>query len=168
MVLRGWKQNVGRQLKFGVLAIEARRDVTEGRGATERGTSLPGAVVSACPRTAGPTAGLCPPTHGPARPSASQGNGMDRAAQIPAQQAHATSGLDSQSTPPAHAETPILQGSASSCETLQNGGMEAAGIEPASRNISTTASTYVAFVFPHFASEAPEGGVGRWLIGNFF
>src|SRR5262245_25617760 len=44
----------------------------------------------------------------------------------------------------AHEKAPVLRGNASSCDPLQNGAVEAAGIEPASRDLSTQASTCVA------------------------
>jgi len=46
--------------------------------------------------------------------------------------------------------------------------MEAAGIEPASRDISVTASTCVDGSFPHFAQVAPTAGVFPKLARNFF
>ena len=52
-------------------------------------------------------------------------------AQKAAQHAHAMDRSEPQPTKAAQVKLPVLQGSASSCETLQNRGMEAAGIEPA-------------------------------------
>ena len=46
--------------------------------------------------------------------------------------------------------------------------MEAAGIEPASRDISMAASTCVAGSFPHFALAPPTGRVRLGLAGNRF
>ena len=66
------------------------------------------------------------------------------AAQKVIQRAQALACNEPQPTKAAHNKTPDVQGSASSCETLQSRGMEAAGIEPASRNVSTPASTCVA------------------------
>ncbi len=53
----------------------------------------------------------------------------EEAAQKAAQHAHATQRSDSHSETAAHEKTPVLQGSASSCDTLLNRGVEAAGIE---------------------------------------
>ena len=53
------------------------------------------------------------------------------AAQNAAQHAHAMDRSEPQPTKAAQEKTPVLLGAASSCETLQNRGMEAAGIEPA-------------------------------------
>jgi integrase len=66
-----------------------------------------------------------------------------KAAQNAAQQAHATERSEPQPASAAHEKPPALQGSASSCDTMQNRGMEAAGIEPASRDTSAYASTCV-------------------------
>jgi hypothetical protein len=67
----------------------------------------------------------------------------EKAAQKAAQQAHAKTRSESQASDPAHEKAPVLPGTALSCETLQHRGMEAAGIEPASRDISMSASTCV-------------------------
>jgi len=61
----------------------------------------------------------------------------EEAAQKAAQHAHAMERRESQAVKSSHEKTPALQGSASLCDTLQNRGVEAAGIEPASRDIST-------------------------------
>ena len=74
---------------------------------------------------------------------------------------------ESQPTRAAHEKTPALQGSASSCETLQNRGVEAAGIEPASRDISTKASTCVVGAL-HFAAWSFTSRLPGQLAGNFF
>ena len=55
-----------------------------------------------------------------------------KAAQIPAQQAHAMERMDPQQTNTAHEKTPALQEFANCRNSLQNKGLEAAGIEPAS------------------------------------
>ncbi len=65
------------------------------------------------------------------------------AAQKAAQHTHPTEHWEPQATKAAQEKSPVLQGSASSCDTLQNRAVEAAGIEPASRDISMTASTCV-------------------------
>lgn len=65
------------------------------------------------------------------RAAAGDGN----AAQKAAQHAHATGRKESQATRPAHEKTPVLQGSASLRDTLQNRGMEAAGIEVFYQNL---------------------------------
>ncbi len=51
--------------------------------------------------------------------------------------------IASQAEESAHEKTPDLQSIACYCDTLQNRGMEAAGIEPASREDSMKASTCV-------------------------
>jgi len=65
------------------------------------------------------------------RAAAGTGPSDGQAAQNAAQHAHATERGESQSSDAAHEKTPVLLGSASSCDTLQSRGMEAAGIEPA-------------------------------------
>ena len=58
-----------------------------------------------------------------------------------------------------HEKPPALQGIATSGETLQNRGMEAAGIEPASRDISMGASTCVVGSFTRLACRPLTDGV---------
>jgi len=65
------------------------------------------------------------------------------AAQKAAQHAHAMERGESQSAKAAHEKPLFLRGSAPACDTPQTGGVEAAGIEPASRDISVKASTCV-------------------------
>jgi len=84
------------------------------------------------------------------------------AAQNAAQHAHAMDRSEPQPAKIAHEKTPVLQGSASSCDTLQNRGVEAAGIEPASRDSSTQASTCVVDGF----SFAPPDALSTWLLVN--
>ncbi len=67
----------------------------------------------------------------------------EQAAQKAAQQAHAADGSESQAKRSARKKSRSLRGSAASRSTLQTPGMEAAGIEPASRDISMGASTCV-------------------------
>lgn len=57
-------------------------------------------------------------------------SGPRKAAQKAAQHTHATPRSESQAPTPAQQKTPALQGFAPSCDTVQNRGMEAAGIEP--------------------------------------
>jgi integrase len=66
------------------------------------------------------------------------------AAQNAAQQAHALARKASLTPDEEHEKTPDLPSPTSSCGTVQNRGMEAAGIEPASRDMSVQASTCVA------------------------
>lgn len=54
---------------------------------------------------------------------------IQKAAQNAAQHPRAGERSELQPTKPAHEKTPVLQGSATSCETMQNRGLEAAGIE---------------------------------------
>ena len=77
----------------------------------------------------------------------------EKAAQKAAQYAHAMERGESQPATAVYEKTPVLQGFATSCDTLQNGGMEAAGIEPASRSTSETASTCVV---DHLSSTPPS------------
>ncbi len=93
---------------------------------------------------------------------------VEEAAQKAAQQAHVMKRSESQPTKAVNEKTPVLQGSASSCETLQNRGMEAAGIEPASRGISMGASTCVVDLFTHFALGTPIDRVFLGLVENGF
>ena len=79
----------------------------------------------------------------------------EKAAQNAAQSERVGTGCESHAEGPAHEKAPALQGSATCGETLQNRGMEAAGIEPASRDSSTQASTCVVGVFG-FAPGAPS------------
>ena len=59
-----------------------------------------------------------------------EAEGGAEAVQKPAPQAHAASGNDSHEPKAAHEKTPVLLGSATFCETLQNQGMEDRGLEP--------------------------------------
>lgn len=65
------------------------------------------------------------------------------AAQNPAQQAHASDRTEDQEERVSHKKSPEIQEIASSCNSLQTGQVEAAGIEPACRDISMQASTCV-------------------------
>ncbi|TWU06875.1 site-specific tyrosine recombinase XerC [Symmachiella macrocystis] len=67
----------------------------------------------------------------------------EKAAQKAAQSERAGNGCESQAEGGAHEKTPVLQGSATCGDTLQNRGLEAAGIEPASCDTSVKASTCV-------------------------
>ncbi len=59
----------------------------------------------------------------------------EQAAQNAAQQAHATGRKEPQAEPAAHEKPPVLLESASSCETLQNGGMGGTGLEPVTSTV---------------------------------
>ena len=88
------------------------------------------------------------------------------AAQNAAQQACAVGRNESQAASDAHEKTPVLQGSAPSCESLPSRGVEAAGIEPASRDISMGASTCVVGSFTRLVrrpltDEVPGGPAGN-------
>ncbi len=63
------------------------------------------------------------------------------AVQKAAQQTHATGGSDSQAFIHENKKTPDLPGFSKPCESVQGSKVEAAGIEPASRDPSTDAST---------------------------
>jgi integrase len=89
----------------------------------------------------------------------------EKAAQKAAQSERAGTGLESHAEGRAHEKAPVLQGSATCGDTLQNGGMEAAGIEPASRNISTRASTCVVGCLS-FARAVPNRRGADRLAGN--
>lgn len=91
-----------------------------------------------------------------------------KAAQKAAQHAHAMERSEPQSTKVTHEKSPVLQGSASPCDTLQNRGMEAAGIEPASRDISMGASTCVVGSFTRLACRPLTDEVPGWPAGNSF
>ena len=67
----------------------------------------------------------------------------DNAVQNAAQSERAGTGCESHAEGRANEKAPVLQSSATCGETLQNREMEAAGIEPASRDISMNASTCV-------------------------
>ena len=66
-----------------------------------------------------------------------------KAAQIPAQQVHAEARNGSPAELSAHKKAPAVRGLAATCDPLHNRGMEAAGIEPASRGGSAQTSTCV-------------------------
>jgi hypothetical protein len=75
---------------------------------------------------------------------------FDRAAAAGPKQAHkaaqqvpASRCFDSHAKPAAHEKAPAVRGLAASCDPLHNRGMEAAGIEPASRDVSERTSTRV-------------------------
>lgn len=79
---------------------------------------------------------------------------FDRAAAAGPKQAHkaaqqvpASRCFDSQAEPSAHEKAPAVRGLAASCDPLHNRGMEAAGIEPASRDVSAQTSTRVSGQF---------------------
>jgi len=91
--------------------------------------------------------------------------GAEKAAQKAAQSERAQTRYESQAEGRAHEKPPVLQGSANSCDTLQYGGMEAAGIEPASRDISVSASTCVVDSLS-FARVTPVDRVGHELARN--
>ncbi len=96
---------------------------------------------------------------------------VNEAAQNAAQHVTAVERNNSQSTRAAHEKTPVLQGSASACDTLQHRGMEAAGIEPASRGPLAHASTCVACLgwqpeAAAFARAAPASRVALLLTGG--
>ena len=60
-----------------------------------------------------------------------------------AQSVRVRSGYESQAEGSAQEKTPVLQDAATSRESVQNRGMEAAGIEPASCDPATAVSTCV-------------------------
>ena len=76
---------------------------------------------------------------------AATGGGVpdSKAAQKAAQSVRVRSGNESQPEGSAQEKTPVLQDAATSRESVQNRGMEAAGIEPASCGLLTRASTCV-------------------------
>ena len=92
----------------------------------------------------------------------------EKAAQKAAQHTHAMRRSDSQATGPAHEKPRGLQGSAPSCDTLQHRGMEAAGIEPASRDISMGASTCVVGSFTRLVRRPLTDEVPGRPAGNRF
>ncbi len=64
----------------------------------------------------------------------------EKAAHKAAQQAHASGGGESQANRPAHEKTPILLGSASSCDTMQSRGMGGTRLELVTSTMSTLRS----------------------------
>lgn len=88
----------------------------------------------------------------------------EKAAQKAAQYAHAMERSEPQLMKAAHEKPPALQGSASSSETLQSGGVEAAGIEPASRDISMAVSTCVVGSFTRRTPSPNRRGL--WLASQ--
>jgi hypothetical protein len=91
-----------------------------------------------------------------------------KAAQKAAQQAHAARRSESQATMPAHEKPPFLRGLAFTRNTTLTGGVEAAGIEPASRDISMQTSTRVVGSFTLSPPKPPTDGVNRRLAGSSF
>jgi len=77
------------------------------------------------------------------RASAPTEEGENQAAQKAAQQMHAGPRNKPQSTKAAHEKTPVFPGFAKSCDPVLMSRLEAAGIEPASRDRSAKASTCV-------------------------
>ena len=61
--------------------------------------------------------------------------GTAKATQNPAQSVHATERRDSQTKPVAHKKTPVLQGSADSCDVVQLPQMAGTGFEPATSRL---------------------------------
>ena len=68
---------------------------------------------------------------------------FEQAAQKAAQQAHATARNEPQAQPAAHENPPVLLGSASSCETLQNRGVGDTGLEPVTPSLSSSGPSIV-------------------------
>lgn len=88
----------------------------------------------------------------------------EQAAHKAAQQTHATAGSESQTKRRARKKSRSLRGSALSCATPQAPGMEAAGIEPASRDISMAASTCVVGSFTRRRPSPNRRGL--WLASQ--
>jgi integrase len=91
-----------------------------------------------------------------------------KAAQKAASHAHAMERSEPQSADAVPAKAPDLRGSALPCESLQNRGMEAAGIEPASRDMSMGASTRVVGSFTRLACRPLTDEVSGRPAGNGF
>ena len=83
-----------------------------------------------------------------------------KAAQKTAQPAYAEARFDSLEPRAAHRKTPVLPGLANTCDSVQVFRVEAAGIEPASRDISTQASTCVSSIL-HSQGGATARGTPR-------
>ena len=64
----------------------------------------------------------------------------EEAAQNPAQRAHADSSGESHATKTAHEKAPVLLGSATVCDDLQNRGMGDTGLEPVTPSLSSWCS----------------------------
>ncbi len=92
----------------------------------------------------------------------------EQVAQKAAQQAHAPGSSESQTKGPARKKSRSSRGSATSRTTLQTPGMEAAGIEPASRDISAGASTCVVGSFTRLDRRPLTDEVPGRPAGNFF
>jgi hypothetical protein len=92
----------------------------------------------------------------------------EQAAQKAAQQAHARSSSEQNDKRSARKKSRGLRGDALSCATPQAPGMEAAGIEPASRDISAGASTCVDGSFTRLARRPLTAEVPGRPAGNSF
>jgi integrase len=91
-----------------------------------------------------------------------------KATQNPTQQAHAGGRKRQQGDKPQNKKTPVLPGFASDCSATRKLGLEAAGIEPASRDISMGASTCVVGSFTRLAHRPLTDEVPGTPAGNSF